>query len=334
MIPSRIKQTIEKSDAINGNIDAHIYGQDWPNYTRTIFMKIAKIINKNVTQRVITKACLVKDCLLIGENEIEKILFKGGHTSIDNFISSLKELPPHRTHNWISGKTLQSYWNGANAKDKKLNVLLTYLDIDQREWDEWKNSDLTPIYRNKVTDSKQEHSNYLLKKYYLGSYYRYYQKADNSNVVIKTPFKIREDSSGNVIAESKTVGHRYKSFSIEISDGAMYIDCKNVDWDEREHHIFNIGIATSPEVLIGVSSSLNNRKQAISKRNVIIRQKTAVDYERTGAIELPYDMQFEEKCDDSIAVDFFKKRKNNLIITSLYYSLNELEILNHHPILE
>lgn len=332
MIPYKIKDAIENYDLINKSIDTQRYGKNWTRYTRTIFLNIAKTINKRVTQKVISEPNLVRECLLIGENEIEKILFKEQHTSIDSFINTLKDLPPHRTHSWISGKTLQSYWNGANAKDKKLNVLLTYLDVNQNEWDEWKTSNFHSVIDSKKVnpDSNLERSNYLLKKYYLGSYYRYYQKADNSAAVVKTPFIIKEDNQGKVIAESKTVGHRYKSFSIQISDGAMYIDFKNVDWDEREHHIFNIGIATSPQVLIGVSNSLNNRKQAIAKRNVLIRQSNSFDYDNTEETVLPYETYFKSSCDDSIAIGFFKKRKNNLIITNLYYNLNELETLNHH----
>lgn len=334
MISPRIRSELEKSLAIRSALNKQSIGVDWSLYTRTIFMIIAKVINKNVTQKVILNPDLIKECLLIGENEIEKILFREMHSSIDGFILSLKSLPLHRTHNWISGKTLQSYWNGTNAKDKKINVLLTYLDIHQKEWDDWKgnNFSITPNDQKNFPIQNREHSNYLLRKYYLGGYYRYYQKADGSATVVKTPFILKEDDDGNVVAKSKTIGHKYESYSIEISDGALYIDLKNIDWEEREHHIFNIGIATSPKVLIGVSNSLNNRKQAIAKRNVLIRQNDLVDYDQIQESLLPYDMNFKNTCDDSIAVDFFKRRKNNLIVTSLYYNLDELEVLNHQPI--
>ncbi len=335
MISKRIKEAIENTSSLTTTVDISKHGQNWTNYTRTIFMNIARCINKDITSKVIENPSLIVDCLLIGENEIDKILFKEQHSTIEGFIHSLKNIPPHRTHNWISGKTLQSYWHGANAKDKKLNVLLTFLNINQREWDDWKTSSINSpasTRSSSISKANSKDSNYLLKKYYLGSYYRYYQKADSSPVVIKTPFVIKEDENGNVVAQSKTIGHRYQSFSIEVSDGALYINFKNLDWDEREHHIFNIGIATSPKVLIGVSNSLNNRKQAIAKRNVIIKQDESFDYENIEGVELPYDMEFDTTTDDSIVVEFFKRRKNNLIITSLYYNLNELESLNHHPI--
>lgn len=335
MISNRIKTSIENNQSIKSCIDIDRIGENWSDYTRTIFMAIAKEINKIVTQKVILQPGLVTNNLLIGEHEIDKILFKEQHNSIDEFVQALENIPSHRTHNWISGKTLQSYWNGTNAKDKKLNVLLTFLDVEQSEWDIWKSSNSIMANKRRFENSKtfnNEHSNYLLKKYYLGSYFRYYQKVDSSSAIIKTPFVIKEDKNGNVIAESKTMGHRYKSYFIEINAGAMYLNFKNIDWDEKENHIFNIGIATSPKVLIGVSNSLNNRKQAIAKRNVLIRQDTSFDYEKIEGTILAYDMKFEKKCNDSIVVDFFKRRKSNLIITSLYYNMNELETLNHHPI--
>ncbi len=336
MLPARLKYEIEKSNLILPIINEQKNGGDWSKFTRTTFMKIAKQINKKVSLDVINAPNLIEDNLLIGINELDRIFTLHALTSIQNFIKYLQEIPKYRTYNWISGKTLQSYWQGANAKDKKVNVLLTFLGVNHTEWDEWKSSSNSIINKKQTKETGNipfdKQTNYLLKKYYLGYYFRYYQKADGSNCVIKTPFILKEDENGQVIAESKTVGHRYKSFSIQISDGALYIDFKNIDWDEREHHIFNIGIATSPKVLIGVSNSLNIRKQAIAKRNVIIRQNHPYNFEKTGDIEIPYSKVFESKTDDSIVVDFFKKRKNNLIITSLYYSMDELQSLNHNPI--
>lgn len=333
MLPQRIKVEIEKSGLISPTTSS-LPHSGWVNFTRTIFMNIAKVINKEVTNKVINSPSFIEENLLIGENELDRVFKLHSLLTISDFINYLKEIPKYRTYNWISGKTLQSYWNGANAKDKKVNVLLTFLDIDFNDWDKWKSSTATPVVNvNKQSHFLQvdEQTNYLLKKYYLGYYFRYYQKANNSDCVIKTPFLLKEDKHGNVVAHSKTVGHRYKSFSIQISGGALYIDFKNVDWDEREHHIFNIGIATSPKVLIGVSNSLNIRKQAIAKRNVLIKQEGSYDFENLTEVELPYNKVFEEKNDDFIAINFFKQRKNNLIITSLYYNMDELQSLNHNP---
>ncbi len=331
MLPHKLKIEIEKSPLALSTINSERIGDDWSKFTRTTFLNIAKQVNKKVTQDVIKSPHLVEDNLLIGSNEMDRIFSLHSLSSINDFIKYLEDIPKYKTYNWISGKTLQSYWSGANAKDKKINVLLTFLNINYNDWDDWKSSQnmLPANDQVKETGNVQfdEQTNYLLKKYYLGYYFRYYQKADNSPNVIKTPFLLREDKNGQVIAESKTVGHRYKSFSIQISDGALYIDFKNVDWEEREHHIFNIGIATSPKVLIGVSSSLNIRKQAIAKRNVIIRQKHSYNFEEIADVEIPYNKVFESENDDSIAVGFFKKRKNNLITTSLYYSMDELQLV-------
>ncbi len=335
MLPQRIKYELENSLLLQpAIIDVKDYS-DWGKFTRTVFMKIAKAINKKVTEDVINLPLLIEENLLIGANELDRILNLHKLSSIDDFLTYLKEIPKYRTYNWISGKTLQSYWQGANAKDKKINVLLTFLEVSLNEWDQWKIASSPPVITKPKQDSflkVDEQTNYLLKKYYLGHYFRYYQKADNSPCVIKTPFLLKEDKSGQVIAESKTVGHWYKSSSIQISGGALYIDLKNIDWEEREHHIFNIGIATSPKVLIGVSNSLNIRKQAIAKRNVLIRQKHPFDYETVKDIELPYVNNFDANSDDAIATNFFKQRKNNLIITSLYYNMDELQTLNHNPL--
>ncbi len=336
MLAEKIKSEIEKSSLIKPVISTVPNELDWSGFTRTVFMNIAKVINKKVTNDVINSPLFIEENLVIGLNELDRVFALHALKSIKDFIKYLKEIPKYRTYNWISGKTLQSYWNGANAKDKKVNVLLTFLEVDINEWDNWKSATdtPTPVLKQTATTSLQvdEQTNYLLKKYYLGSYYRYYQKANNTDCVIKTPFILKEDELGNVVAHTKTVGHRYKSFSIQISGGALYIDFKNIDWDEREHHIFNIGIATSPKVLIGVSNSLNIRKQAIAKRNVLIKQDQPLDFEKIPDVELPYSDDFIKENNDSIAVDFFKKRKNNLIITSLYYNMDELQSLNHNPL--
>jgi len=337
MLPEKIKIAIEKSSLVVPVLSDSTNNSDWSSFTRTIFMNIAKVINRKVTQDVINSPLVIEENFVMGQNELDRIFSLHALKSVKDFIKYLKEIPKYRTYNWISGKTLQSYWNGANAKNKKVNVLLTFLGVEINEWDNWKSSiDSQPI-NTKILKEKSyfqlnEQTNYLLKKYYLGSYYRYYQKANNSNGVIKTPFILKENENGIVVAYTKTVGHRYKSFSIQISGGALYIDFKNIDWDEREHHIFNIGIATSPKVLIGVSNSLSIRKQAIAKRNVLIKQDKSLNFESISDCEIPYENTLNVESDDSIAVNFFKKRKTNLIITSLYYNMDELKSLNHNPL--
>ena len=337
MLPEKIKIAIEESSLVEPVLNSLSDKSDWSCFTRTVFMNIAKVINRKVTQDVINSPLCIEDNLVIGSNELDRVFSLHSLNSVNEFITYLKEIPKYRTHNWISGKTLQSYWSGANAKDKKVNVLLTFLGVEFNEWDHWKSStDIQSLNVNKQKETTSfeldEQTNYLLKKYYLGSYFRYYQKANNSNSVIKTPFILTEDKNGIVIAHTKTVGHRYKSFSIQISGGALYIDFKNIDWDEREHHIFNIGIATSPKVLIGVSNSLSIRKQAIAKRNVLIKQEQILNFDDISDIEIPYENTLNTASDDAIAVNFFKQRKNNLIITSLYYTMDELQSLNHNPL--
>jgi hypothetical protein len=60
---------------------------------------------------------------------------------------------------------------------------------------------------------------------------------------------IRTSFNGEPVVEMKTIGHEYRSIQIAVRDGALYIDCENLDWNEKESFIFNIGFETNPQVL-------------------------------------------------------------------------------------
>lgn len=126
MILSRIKSEIENSPSLLQVTGVPAKGLDWKNCTRTVFERIARRINQEVTQQVIRNNYLVKDFLLFGENEFDNIKFRYKLSSMDDFVDLLKSMNQQRPYNWISGKTLQCYWNYSNAKDKKLNVLLSF----------------------------------------------------------------------------------------------------------------------------------------------------------------------------------------------------------------
>ncbi|MEM9678784.1 MAG: hypothetical protein AAF901_00555, partial [Bacteroidota bacterium] len=266
MIPSRIKTAIENSN-LNDAIDKGRYGLEWSDFTRTVFEQIARKINAKVTTIACLKKYLIDDLLLLGREELENLLFKLDLGNTSEFIEHLKGLNGHNSHCWISGKTLYTYWNGGNAKDKKLNVLLTYLDVETQHWDDWKANQVLEEDTGK-TDSS---NNTLLKTHYLGSYFRYFQKTDGSPTLVKAPLQISTDHRG-VIVFTKTTGHEYRSSSVRIRGGALYIDCENIVWNEKESHIYNVGFESNPQLLLGVSITLDRRGQALGIKNVLVKQ--------------------------------------------------------------
>ncbi len=320
MIPIKIKKAIENSN-LRDVIDQKRYGENWNSYTRTVFDKIAKKINAEITAKVIQRRFLVDDLLLLGQEELENILFKNRLRNTTEFIKYLKGLNGHNTHHWISGKTLQGYWNGGNAKDKKLNVLLTFMDVDINYWDEWKlPADSIESDTSAVTGTVSH--NILLKSHYLGFYYRYYQKTDGNAVLIKTPLVIYCDGRDRVKVKTKTLGHAYRSSSISLRSGALYIDCENVNWDEKESHVYNVGLETDPELLSGVSITLNKRGRALGIKNLLMKQNVPFDYENTPVLEIPFE-QVADLADTRI-LNFFKQGNDNLINTPFMHSFEDL----------
>ncbi|ELR68861.1 hypothetical protein C900_05687 [Fulvivirga imtechensis AK7] len=327
MIPKKIRTEIENSSVITNIIGIKSTAHDWQNFTRTTFERIARRINQEVTRKVIDAPFLVKDFLLFGEHEFDNILFKYKLKNIEDFIEHLKGMNHQKPYSWISGKTLQGYWNGGDAKDKKLNVLLTFLGVNLQDWDDWKNhreesvNPATNASSNKLNDTL-----WLLRKHFVGHYYRYYQKTDNSPVLIKTPFIIREDPKDIVVVETKTMGHQYKSAYMIIRNGALYIECENMDWNEKESYIFNIGFETNAQVMIGVSNTLNRKGQAIAIKNVLVKQNQPFDYHTMSGVEVPFEHRFDPSSEEARVVSFFKNG-SNIITTPYCYTLEELSSL-------
>ena len=329
MISQKIKEAVEKSILISHRPDLQRYGENWAGYTRTAFDNIARWINIEVTKKAIGSPFLVREFLLFGEDELENILFKNDLKGPDDFINYLKSLNPQRPHHWISGKTLQLYWKDGNAKDKKLNVLLTFLGVDMKDWDEWKRAQSITIPKTDPLVKFQQGSTFnLLKKYYLGCYYRYYQKTDNSPVMTKTPLIILEDLKQGIVVETKTLGHRYQSSSVVIRGGALYIECENLDWDEKESYIFNIGFETNPQVLVGVSITMSRRRLGLSIKNVLVRQTDPFDYNQTSGIEIPFGAEVKQGSEEATVLEFFKRSADNLIVTHYCHNLDELTALS------
>ncbi len=337
MIPYRIKEELLKDSRIANALSVKNHHADFSTFKRTAFNWIARTINIHVSQKVIEESEILDEFLLFGEDEFERLKFKLKIESLDEFVFKLSNQRSHRLYTWISGKTLESYWHDGNAKDKKLNVLLYYLDIPLYEWDNWKNTGNNLSFTKLSSDynivGKQKSDN-LLKKYYLGQYYLYYQKTDGSPNIIKAPFVIKVDSNGQVIAETETEKHRYRSKSITIREGCLYISCINLDWDEKENHIFNIGSETNPEVLFGVSNTVSvKKKHAIGIKNVLVKQPENHGFyngEKEKEKEIPMSAESLKNKEESIILKYFRQYSDNLIITQFCCTLDELSKENDH----
>ncbi len=323
MIPIRIRKAVEKSPLLASQIYRGEIELGWVNFTRTVYNRIAKKINCIVTSEVITKPYLVLDMLLFGEDEFQSILFKNNLRSTEDFIAMLKSHHQQKPYSWISGKTLQAYWNNCNAKEKKLHVLLAFLGVDIDDWEEWK----------KTTDNGVESFNkningslYVIKENFSGCYYRYFQKTDKSAVLIKTPFMVSADEQEVVSIYTKTIGHKYKSNFMTIRDGAWYIECENLDWNEKESFIFNVGFQISPKLIMGVSNTLNRRGQATAIKNILVRQETPFKYPDTNGLEIPFEQKAGLSTEEKTIINYFRRSEDNIIRSINCSSLQDLAI--------
>jgi hypothetical protein len=293
----------------------------WANFTRTVYNRIAKKINCIVTSEVIAKPYLVIDLLLFGEDEFQNILFKNNLSSAEGFIAMLKSHHQQKPYSWISGKTLQAYWNNCNAKEKKLHVLLTFLGVAIDDWEEWKQ---TSGNETEAVNKKDNGSLRVIKENFSGCYYRYFQKTDRSAVLIKTPFLVSSDEQEVVSINTKTIGHKYKSNFMTIRDGAWYIECENLDWNEKESFIFNVGFQINPKVIMGVSNTLNRRGQATAIKNILVRQDTPFNYSKINGLEIPFEQEPGLSGEEQTILNYFKSTEDNIIRSTNCSSLQDL----------
>jgi len=322
MIPLKIRKALEKSDLLISQIQ----GKDdasWNDFTRTTFNRIARIINDKVTHEVIDKPFLVDDMLLFGDDEFQNILFRNNFSSTADFLQMLQSLNPQRPYSWISGKTLQSYWHGSNAKEKKLHVLLTFLEVDVTDWDKWKQFEPKELNAS----IKSENSSLrVIAENFAGCYYRYYQKTDKSKMLIKTPFIITGNATEGVNIYTKTIGHKYKSNYTTIRDGAWYVECENVDWNEKESFIFNVGFQINPKVIMGVSNTLDRAGNATAIKNILVKQESAFDYDQVNGLEMPFDALEGLSDEEQHLVNYFSHSNDNIIQSSNCSNLKDLPV--------
>lgn len=324
MISLRIKEAIESHPELNEQLMSAGMGLDWKKFNRTVFEFLARRINRKVTAVAITQPDLITSRLIIGKDQLHTLESKeslSDDQSVSNFLLNLR-----RPINWISGKTLHSYWNKGKAKDTKLNVLLTFLEIPIMDWDDWKKGTRisNPILKQRI--ARKSSNQNLIKNYFLGSYFLYYQKSDNSRNVVKAPFRINEDDRGQIYAETLTEGHPYRSSLIELRDGILYIHCENQAFDEKENHIFNVGNETNPEVLFGVSNTISVKKKlAIGIRNILIKQKNAFSESTFLEKEIPMDTETKLNKEETTVLKYFLQQDVNLMQSEHCCPLSVLE---------
>ncbi len=328
MLNDKIKKAIEFHPQVMLALQNGKPNTDWNFFTRTHFNAVAKLINKKITQEVIKSPELVERFLVIGKLKTEKEIYSLRKKSIPDFISHLNSFSPYQAYNWISGKTLQSYWNGGVAKDIKVNALLVFLQVPFGKWGEWMNGERAPQpSAENVFFETTKSSLAVVRKYYTGNYFLYYQKTDGSPNIIKTPFVLKEDTSGDVVMQSVSEGHRYTGRVMGVRDGCIYINCQNLDFEEMEQYVFNIGLETKPEVLFGVSTTVSVKDRlAVGLKNVLVKQKTnKPGFNVIGETEIPFDKKYNERSEEAVVVHYLKQSSNNVIMSRSCCDLGEME---------
>ncbi len=298
---------------------------NWQRFTRTQFNLVARIINRKITLEVLRNPDLVEMNLITGKQHLEKQLFALKCQTVFDFVRYLGNLGEYRIYNWISGKTLQSYWNEGEAKYIKINALLVFLEIPFADWHSWQkeNQRGPEAYSASLARNNYSGNGYgktsltLIKSYYLGNYFLYYQKTDGSKNIIKTPFILKENESGQIVVKSVSEGHRYSGKVMGIRDGCLYINCQNLDFEEMEQYVFNIGLETKPQVLFGVSNTVSvKNRQAVALKNILIKQSHADPaFDNIPETEIPFSHKYSSRSEESLVVSYLAHSGNNIIVT-------------------
>jgi hypothetical protein len=334
LLSEKIKKTIEGHPEIAASLKTKSREHRWQHFTRTQFNMVARIINRNISKEIQGNEDLVEMHLIIGKLQLEKELAALRLSHVHDFIKHIGNFREYRVFNWVSGKTLQSYWHGGEAKYVKINALLVFLQVPFIEWDEWQKDqpNRTDKYKSSLAKlplaamglSKTAVS--IIKNYYLGNYFLYYQKTDGSRNIIKTPFILKEQDNGHIMVKSISEGHRYSGKVMGIRDGCLYINCQNLDFEEIEQYIFNIGLETKPQVLFGVSNTVSvKNRQAVALKNILVKQQTNdPGFENIQEAEIPFSKKYAARTEEGLVVNYLKQSVNNVIITPSCCSLSEL----------
>jgi hypothetical protein len=327
VFPEKIKRAIELDETILNVLK--VRGKlDWQNFTRTQFNMVARVVNKEITREVLLNPELIEFNLVIGKQKLEQEMFRMRCHNLYEYLKLLGNMSDLRLYNWVSGKTLQSYWQGGDCKFIKVNALLVFLKVPMKEWENWQQDGRPATGRITLPAAGFSKSSLqIVKSYYLGNYFLYYQKTDGSKNIIKTPFILKEHESGQVIVKSVSEGHRYSGKVLGIRDGCLYINCQNLDFEEMEQYIFNIGLETKPQVLFGVSNTVSVKTRlAVALRNVLVKQKTdAPGFDAIGETEIPFTRKYATLTEEAILVAYLKQFTNNIITTPSCCSLTDLK---------
>jgi len=334
LLSERMKKAIQSHPEIVSALRLKGKELRWEKFTRTHFNLIARIINRIISKEILANEGLLEMHLIIGKLQLEKQLFTLKQNNVHDFIRYIGNLSEYRVFNWISGKTLQSYWHGGEAKYVKINALLVFLQVPFMEWDAWQKDENKKSEKYKSSLSKiplaamglNKSSLSIIKNYYLGNYFLYYQKTDGSRNIIKTPFILKELENGQVIVKSVSEGHRYSGKVMGIRDGCLYINCQNLDFEEIEQYIFNIGLETKPQVLFGVSNTVSvKNRQAVALKNILVKQQTNdPGFENIQETEIPFAKKYASQTEEAIIINYLKQSATNVITTQPCCNLNDL----------
>jgi hypothetical protein len=336
-LTEKLKTAIEEHPHIVANLKYQNRENRWTGFTRTQFNLIAKVINKHISKEVLVNPDLVEMSLIIGKQNLEKQMRALRCSHIYDFIKYLSNMGEYRVFNWVSGKTLQSYWKDGDAKYIKINALLVFLEVPFSDWSEWQKlpDQRMDLYNNNLSklpfagSGSSRSSLAIVKSYYLGNYFLYYPKTDGSRNVVKTPFVLKELDNGQIVVRSVSEGHRYSGKVIGIRDGCLYINCQNLDFEEMEQYVFNIGLETKPQVLFGVSTTVSVRnRRPVALKNILVKQTQEYkNFDGIPEIELAFDKIFPSDDEESIIVNYFKYTTNNIITTNSCRKLDDVKKL-------
>ena len=336
-LSEKIKKAIEGHPAVIAALKSKSREYNWGRFTRTQFNLVARVINKQVSREAVVNTDLVEMHLIIGKQQLEKQLYSKQFHHVYDFTRYLGGLRDYQVFNWISGKTLQSYWHGGEAKYIKINALLVFLQVPFVEWDDWQKErgrqvedyghSLSRVPVMGMGGSKSSLS--IVKTYYLGNYFLYYQKTDGSKHIIKTPFILREVENGQVVVKSVSEGHRYSGKVMGIRDGCLYINCQNLDFEEMEQYVFNIGLETKPQVLFGVSNTVSvKNRRAVALKNILVKQSgNDPGFDNIQETEVPFTRKYAAMTEEAMVVNYLKQASNNIIITPSCCNLADLSVL-------
>ena len=324
MLSHRIKSAIETHSEIKYYLQKKYGNIAWADFTRTQYSFIAERINRKVTDIVKNNISYIKDRLIMGDDMFYSVCHELHIKTEEQFIDYLQQQTTTKPFSWISGKALESYWKQSKPKEVKKNTLLVFLEIPISEWDEWKYAPQPQsIISNKEENTTVLKETQVFLQHYIGSYFLYCPKTDNSGKILKCPFVIKAHQ-GEIIAETITEGHRYLSSPITRQEGHIQIICKNLDWNETETHLLNIGLKTKPEIIFGVSVTLSvNMGTPVALKNILVYQSPEIDFlEHIEEKELnaadPDNSAF-----DKAAIAYFEKSDCTIIMSEYSQKFDE-----------